>query len=29
MVSQRASNPTYRPRFTRNAGHIGLAAPPG
>jgi hypothetical protein len=27
MISQRVSNPTYRPRFTRNAGRIGLADP--
>jgi TolA-binding protein len=25
MVSQRVSNPTYRPRFTRDGGRIGLA----
>jgi hypothetical protein len=25
MVSQRVSNPTYRSRFTRNEGRIGLA----
>jgi hypothetical protein len=25
MVSQRVSNPTYRSRFTRDAGRIGLA----
>lgn len=25
MVSQRASNPTYRPRFVRREGRIGLA----
>jgi len=25
MVSQRVSNPTYRPRFVRNQGRIGLA----
>jgi hypothetical protein len=25
MVSQRVSNPTYRSRFTRNSGRIGLA----
>ena len=27
MVSQRVSNPTYRARFVRDAGRIGLAAP--
>lgn len=27
-VSQRASNPTYRSRFTRAEGRIGLAEPP-
>jgi hypothetical protein len=27
MISQRVSNPTYRPRFTRNEGRIGLAGP--
>jgi hypothetical protein len=27
MVSQRVSNPTYRARFTRNEGRIGLADP--
>jgi hypothetical protein len=25
MVSQRVSNPTYRSRFTRSEGRIGLA----
>jgi hypothetical protein len=25
MVSQRVSNPTYRSRFVRDAGRIGLA----
>ena len=25
MVSQRVSNPTYRSRFTRQGGQIGLA----
>jgi hypothetical protein len=25
MISQRVSNPTYRTRFTRNEGRIGLA----
>jgi hypothetical protein len=29
MVSQRVSNPTYRGRFTRNEGRIGLAEPAG
>ena len=29
MVSQRVSNPTYRARFTRNEGRIGLAEPAG
>lgn len=29
MVSQRVSNPTYRSRFTRNEGMIGLAEPVG
>ncbi len=29
MISQRVSNPTYRPRFTRNEGRIGLAEPAG
>jgi hypothetical protein len=28
MVSQRVSNPTYRARFTRNEGRIGLAESP-
>jgi hypothetical protein len=28
MVSQRVSNPTYRPRFTRSEGRIGLADEP-
>jgi hypothetical protein len=28
MVSQRVSNPTYRARFTRNEGRIGLAETP-
>ncbi len=27
MISQRVSNPTYRSRFTRNEGRIGLAQP--
>jgi hypothetical protein len=27
MISQRVSNPTYRARFTRNEGRIGLAQP--
>lgn len=27
MISQRVSNPTYRQRFTRNEGRIGLAEP--
>ena len=27
MVSQRVSNPTYRARFVRDAGRIGLATP--
>ena len=26
MISQRVSNPTYRPRFTRAGGRIGLAS---
>jgi hypothetical protein len=29
MISQRVSNPTYRSRFTRNGGRIGLAEPAG
>ena len=29
MISQRVSNPTYRSRFTRNEGRIGLAEPAG
>jgi hypothetical protein len=29
MVSQRVSNPTYRSRFVRNEGRIGLAEQPG
>ncbi|MFP5319628.1 MAG: hypothetical protein ACLGI2_15200 [Acidimicrobiia bacterium] len=29
MVSQRVSNPTYRSRFTRDAGRIGLAESAG
>ena len=29
MISQRVSNPTYRQRFTRNEGRIGLAEPAG
>lgn len=29
MISQRVSNPTYRARFTRSEGRIGLAQPPG